>query len=113
MRLGGILVRMKTIICISLLSATLGWADETADRSAIERVIADLNARQTGPAEKRITRLFTAGAENELDRLSNLDRHLLRAADKPWSEVTTPRIVIQSVRFVTPEVALVKALNTQ
>src|SRR5258707_6218201 len=113
MRSRDILHDMKTIICIALLFATLGWADEAADRSAIERVIAQMNTDQYRSAEKRMTQLFTADADNELDRLSHLSRRLLQAADKPWSEVTTPRMVIQSIRFVTSEVALVDAANTQ
>ena len=104
---------MKTIICISLVFAVLGWADEATDRAAIEGVIGALNADQTGADQKRIAGLFTTDADNELDRLANLDRRLLQPSDKPWSEVTTPRIVIQSIRFITTEVALVDAANTQ
>jgi hypothetical protein len=56
--------------------------------------------------------LFTADAENELNRLASLDRWLIERSKEPWSEVTTPRLVIQSVRFVTPDAALVDAANT-
>jgi hypothetical protein len=104
---------MKMIICISLVFAALGWADEGTDRAAIGGVIGALNANQTGADQERIARLFTTDADNELDRLANLDRRLLQPSDKPWSEVTTPRIVIQSIRFITAGVALVDAANTQ
>ena len=104
---------MKTIIWISLVFAALSWADEAADRTAIERVIGALNAERAGAGQKRVAGLFTADAENELDRLSKLDRWLVQASDRPWSEVTTPRMVIQSIRLITPDVALVDAANTQ
>jgi len=107
---------MKTIICISLVFAALSWADEAADRAAIERVVGALNTDRTGAGQGRIASLFTtdnSDADKELDRLATLDRQLLRASEKPWSEVTTPRLVIQSIRFITPEVALVDAGNTQ
>jgi hypothetical protein len=101
---------MKTIICISLVFAALGWADEAADRTAIERVIGALND-QTGADQKRS--LFTVDAAKDFDRLTHLDRGMLPASDRPWSEVTTPHIVVQSIRLITPDVALVDAANTQ
>jgi len=104
---------MKTILCISLVFAAIAWADEATDRAAIEGVIGTLNADKTGADQKRIASLFTIDADNELDRLENLDRRLLQPSDKPWSEVTTPRFVIQSIRFITAEVALADAANTQ
>ena len=36
-----------------------------------------------------------------------------QASDGPWSEVTAPRIVSESIRFVTPDVALVDAVIAQ
>jgi hypothetical protein len=104
---------MKVIVCMSLVFATLAYADEAADRSAIERVIGVLNDSQTGSVKKPTSTLFTPDADSELDRLSHLDRRLLQLANEPWSEVTTPRVVIHSIRFVTPNVALVNAANTQ
>lgn len=104
---------MKTIFCISLVFAAIAWADEATDRVAIEGVIGTLNADKTGADQKRIASLFTTDADNEFDRLANLDRRLLQSSDKPWSEVTTPRIVIQSIRFISAEVALADAANTQ
>ena len=106
MRPGDIPVVMKTIACIPLLFAAIAWADETSDRAAIGRVIAALNDSQTNAADKR-SRLFTADADNELDG------HPMQPSGTPWSEVTAPRIVVHAVRFVTPEVALVDAANTQ
>ena len=102
---------MKAVICTLLLSTAYAWADGAADCAAIEHVIGSLNASQTA-GEKSLPVLFTADAENELDRLASLDRWLLERSNEPWSEVTTPRLVIQSVRFITPDVAVVDAANT-
>jgi hypothetical protein len=88
----------------------IAWANEIEDRSDIERVISTLNDGRTNLSQKQ--NLFTSESQNELDRLSSLDRRMV-TSDIPLSEVTTPRVVIQSVRFITPDVALVDAANTQ
>ena len=98
----GILLYMKALPCIPLLFATLACADTPADRAAIERVIDAVIADQTRPGAKLASTLFTADADNESDRLLDLDRRLLEIAREPWSELTSPRMVIQSIRFVTP-----------
>jgi len=108
----GILLYMKALPCIPLLVATFAWADTTADRAAIERIVGAVIADQTRPGAKLSSTLFTADADSEFDRLLDLDRRLLELSKEPWSEVTSPRMVIQSIRFVTPEVALVNAANT-
>jgi len=43
---------MKALPCIPLLFTTLAWADTTADRAAIERVVGAVIAGQTGPGAK-------------------------------------------------------------
>jgi hypothetical protein len=104
---------MRALFCIPLLFAAHAWADQAADRAAIERVIGALNSAQSRPGEKPDSSLFTADADNQLDRLADLNRRLFQASKEPWSEATTPRMAIQSIRFVTPDVALVDAANTQ
>ena len=108
----GILRYMKAFPCIPLLFATLACADTTADRAAIERVVGAVIVGPTDSGAKPGSRLFTADADSELDRLLDLDRRLLELSREPWSEITSPRLVIQSIRFVTPDVALVNAANT-
>ena len=103
---------MKAFPCIPLLLATLGWADSPADRAAIERVISAVNADQTRSGAKLSSTLFTADADSELERLLDVDRRLMELSKEPWSEVTSPRMVIQSIRFVTSDVALVNVANT-
>jgi hypothetical protein len=101
----------SSVVCILLISASAVSASEREDRVEIERVISTLNASQATATER--ARLFTKDAQNELDRLASLDRQMVQGADQPWSEVTTPHMVIQSIRFVTPDVALVDAVNAQ
>jgi len=75
--------------------------DETADRAAIESIIATLNSHR-----KPVASLFTLEAPTadvqELTRLAEASR-------EPLSEVTEPHFIIRSIRFVTPGVALVDA----
>src|SRR5580698_7907300 len=84
---------MKAILGILLLGASLAYADvphdRTVDRAAIQQVV---NSPSTAEA---VAALLTTGA------------------DGPWSELTPPHIAIQSIRFVTPELALVDADSTQ
>jgi hypothetical protein len=103
---------MKAFPCIPLLFAALACADTLPDRAAIERVVGAVIVDPTDSGAKPGSRLFTADADNELDRLLDLDRRLLELSREPWSEITSPRLVIQSIRFVTPDVALVNAVNT-
>src|SRR5215471_50641 len=101
-----------SLVCALLLMPVAAGADEREDRANIERLIGALNDDAPGAAQKR-SLLFTPDAEIEFDRLSRLDRRLMQRSDTPWSEVTRPRMVIRSVQFITPEVALVDAANTQ
>ena len=93
---------------LALACCAPAWAGESADLAAIQALIDELN---TTPATAQ-ARLFTAGANaaGELKRLSEMDRRL---SNGPWSEVTAPKIRCRSVRFITPDVALVDAENTQ
>jgi hypothetical protein len=101
---------MKSIFVLWFLFAAFARADEASDRAAIDRVIAALNDPQTPPAT-----LFTSDADSaaELARLSRLDRAMAGASRQPWSEVTRPRIVSRAIRFITAEVALADAAETQ
>ncbi|SRR5258708_3477439 len=104
---------MKLISCIFLVFAALAHADEAADRSAIERVIRYLNDSQTASSKKQISILFIADADSDLDRLTELNGRWLQLSSEPWSEMTSPRLTIHSIRFVTPEVALVNTASVQ
>jgi hypothetical protein len=106
---------MKLLVCLAmLLFASLALADSAladsdADRTAIQSVIATLNDH-TAPTS---TLFATDGADSaELGRLADLDRMLSRSAE-PLSEVTAPKITVRSIRFITPDVALVDGINAQ
>jgi hypothetical protein len=101
---------MPAVICAALALAALG---QPADRAAIEQAVRALNAAGTGAERERIANLFTADAGDGLDRLLEWNRRLHLAARRPMSEVTAPMVVIRSVQFITPEVALVDAASTQ
>jgi hypothetical protein len=92
---------VKLLLGFSLLIASCTWADDVIDRQAIEQLIAALNSHNTPPSD-----LFTTDAPDS-ERIIWLDH------EDPMSEVTPPRLVIRSVRFITPEVALVDCTNTQ
>ena len=105
---------MKPILCLSLLFSACMWADEAGDRAAIEKVISGFNEPHRGPHAKPLSALFTSDADPaELRRLSDMEGRMRQASDGPWSEVTTPRMVSESIRFVTPDVALVDAVIAQ
>ena len=99
-----------TLMCV-VLAASSGLASEREDRADIERVVSILNDPRTTAAQKGA--LFATDAQNQLDRLAELDHRMIGDPQAPWSEVTTTRMVIQSIRFITPDVALVDAVNTQ
>ena len=100
---------MKPILLLALLLCLCWGADETAGRSAIEKVIAALN-------EERATAsgLFTADADPaEIRELDRLKQRMLETSRKPWSEVLAPKILSRRIRFVTPEVAIVDGVIFQ
>jgi hypothetical protein len=97
---------MRALIATVLLCAVLAWADTPADRSAIEQVVKSLSTANP------VSVLFTADADSQLDQLTQPPAH------EPWSEVFRatngrPSIAVGSIRFLTPEVALVDAVSTR
>ena len=104
---------MKLIVCTFLASAAMACADEAADRSAIERVIRVLSDRQTVSNNKQTSTVFTSDPDSDLDRLTALNGRWLQLSSEPWSEMTTPRLTIHSIRFVTSDVALVNTASVQ
>lgn len=90
---------VKLLFCFWILTTSCAWADEATDREAIEQQVSAFNSHGKPPLD-----LFTADApDSERTALSN----------EPMSEVTSAKIVIRSIRFVTSEVAMVDCTNTQ
>lgn len=101
---------MKLVLCFANLLFA-GWAlAQSADRAAIESLIAALNDHTATAASLCTTDAASDSAE--LARLESLDR-MLSVSEEPLSEVSAPKIAIRSVRFITPEVAVVDAANKQ
>jgi hypothetical protein len=92
----------------ALFLASHALADEAADRTAIASVIRAVNDHS-----KPASALLSSDADSsEIARLSNLIP-LPPAPPEPLSEVTQPRLVARSIRFITPEVALVDGAIAQ
>jgi hypothetical protein len=94
-------------ILIPLLLATLAWADATTDRNAIEHIVAAVTT------EEKPANLFTQDADSDLTKLKILDRQRVAASKAVWSELSMPVMTIESIRFLTADVALVNAANSQ
>jgi ketosteroid isomerase-like protein len=103
---------MRSLLCAFLAFTALARADERADRAAIQTVVEALNSARSADDQRAVAALFTEDADNQFARLADLDRRMVRSTE-PWSEVTTPRIAVQSIRFITGDVALVDAANAQ
>jgi len=109
---------MKPILCLSLLFSACLWANEAADRLAIqkviEKVIGAFNEPRNNPRAEPPSALFTSDVDRaELGRLSDMERRMREISSRPWSEVTAPRVVSESIGFVTPDVALVDGAIVQ
>src|ERR1051325_11308329 len=95
-------------LAILLLAVTAPvWADEAADRAAIESCFRALNDAKNLNSMKA---LFTPDAEAAgIERLFQTHSRLIEAARRPWSELALPRVAAGPARFLTPDVALVDA----
>lgn len=103
---------MKWLMCGLLIFSAFARADERTDRVEIQGIIDALNNYVPDGGQHQVSALFTSDADNQLARLLGLDRGLV-PANTPWSELTRPKIALQSIRFITPDVALVDAANSQ
>lgn len=105
---------MRVILCAAVIFATIGRADEAKDRMAINRIIEAINDPVQRPT------LFTKDADSmvNFDRL--IDLHLMSSRsvgvggvgiDETWRVLTAPRVVTGTIRFITPEVAIVNSAS--
>ncbi|MGO9257493.1 MAG: hypothetical protein ACLQU1_14450 [Bryobacteraceae bacterium] len=99
---------MRVLWTIPFLLAGVLWADEAADRRAIESVIAQLNHAEERPD------LFAAGTDVPAE-LRRLERANCNTVDSSgiWTEVTRPKFTHPTVQFITPDVALADLENVQ
>lgn len=94
----------------TLLLVAFAHADEVSDRASIDSTIAALNKAQS---ENEWRDLFTADGIREFDRLPALAREPWSEDPRPWPEVSRPGFIVRTVRFVSPETALVDAVSSQ
>jgi hypothetical protein len=104
---------MKLMLASALFLTMRLLADEAGDRDAITKVIAAVN----DPAQR--ARLFTKDVDTAIDFDRLIDLHLtcpscsvVNGRTETWREMTAPRVVSTSIRFITPDVAIVDAVST-
>jgi hypothetical protein len=90
-----------------LLLTSIALAQTPDEQAAVETVIHSLRTAEP------VSALFTADADSDLDRLRQIEQNMIKSAHEPWSEVGPPVLVIKSVRFLNPDIALVDASETQ
>jgi hypothetical protein len=94
---------MKALLLLVLFSPAALWADEAADRAAIERVMLALK----DPAAA----VWAPGVDGQAERAKLLAGGPVSAGG-PMSEVFFAGVALRSIQFVTPDVALVDASET-
>ncbi len=96
---------MKAILFIATLAfAQFALADEAADRADINKLIAALNDRTA--SHDQLYASDSGDSRQRLEQISGTRR-------EPMSELTSPLFMLNEVRFITPDVALVDAASTQ
>ena len=100
---------MKTVVCLAVLLTSAAWAEEAADRVAIEATVAGLN---TAPA---LPSLFTKDFANGNELSSFLPPiPTVVISREPMGEatlsITHGRFVSRSVTFVSPDTGVVVAV---
>ena len=100
---------MRVILCAVVIFATIGRADEAKDRIAINEIIEAINDPVQRPT------LFTKDTDSTVNFDRLIDLHLRSrnvgvggvGIDETWRVLTVPRVVSGTIRFITPEVAIV------
>ena len=115
------MLRILALVAVAVVSSlTVGAAQDaspppTADQ--VRAIIAQLNEARRRSDAKAFSELFTADGEFRVGKeIVGTGRDAIAAAlQQPmvWSEVTPPRIENESVRFISADVALVDAIQTQ
>jgi uncharacterized protein (TIGR02246 family) len=112
--------RMLGVLMVAAISSSITLAQEPnrpGEAARIRSVIAELNEARKKSDAKAFSQLFvqdgTLRVGNEI--IATGRDAIERTASKPafWTEVTPPIIGNESVRFVSSDVALVDATQTQ
>jgi hypothetical protein len=105
---------MKYAVWLLVAAPWVLAADETSDRAAIDKLISALkDARVQGNA--RTGDLLASDVDRaEFNReLAALDAGMVDPSKGIWTEVGPAAIIVRSVRFLTPDVALVDGASVQ
>src|SRR5258708_546342 len=106
---------MRPIVCLSILLASCAWADQASDRAALGKGVYALNA--SPPVSDPFTADFRDFADLACLGVAGgagtvvISREPMGEAT--WYPEAKLRLVIRSIRFITPEVALVDGVNQQ
>ena len=103
---------MKWLAWILLAATSVFAADEAADRAAVDKLISGLQASKAGTGDRAV--LLSADIDRgEFEReFAALSTGMIDAGGV-WSEVTRPSLLVDRIKFVTPDVALVNGANVQ
>jgi hypothetical protein len=104
---------VKVALSLAILAASAVWADEAADRAAVEATVAALN---TPPVSNVFTADFPNTAELQRFRDEAVPGVAVVVSKEPMGEATwhpapasARRFVTRSVTFVAPDTAVVVA----
>jgi hypothetical protein len=103
---------MKPVLCLSLFLASIAWADEATDRASITTTISWVNSLYVDSTPD-----FPDSVELLRGARGNFGTVVI--SKEPWGEATwfpaavakAPHFVVQTIRFVTPDVALVEGID--
>jgi len=108
---------VKVLLGLAVLVTSAVWADEAADRTAIEATVAALN---TQPGPNIFTADFPNAAELQRFRDETVPAFSVVISREPMGEATwypapasARRFVTRSVTFVAPDAAVVVAVYQQ
>jgi hypothetical protein len=104
------------VLAILLLACTpnVPAAEDARERAAVEELVAAVNSARSANSPGNLETLLAKDLDqNERFAILAFERTLCAEARRPMSELSIPRLNIHTVRFLTPDVAEVEAVNVQ
>jgi hypothetical protein len=94
---------MLKALAMLFLLAGIGWADEASDRKSIDGTIGALYLPQVRSDPQRMGELLTPDFDGDIDAIP---------VKRIWCETACAGFRLRSLKFVTPEVAVVDGETT-